>query len=138
METPKPLPASTQLARSHPVTYQGKSYKGPLVADGGGLAVDIEIGHTRSGLKKIPVMHRVYLQAWSHVTEHTIGPASPKQLGGSTVNSHSVLLTLTSASGAQAFILHFTDVPQVTSIVSPLIAKAKATAAARAAKTQTP
>lgn len=103
------------------MNYQGKTLDGPLVADEKGIAVDAS---ERSGLKK--TTRRIYVAHWADVTSVQISQPEPKQIGGSTINGHSVDLTVGTADRHMAFHLKFTDRARVTNQLGRYIAQVEA------------
>lgn len=126
-----PLPPSAELKRKATVVVDGKSETGPLVADGEGVAVDVRKKAANSTLLRPKArITRHYLARWSEVTSYDISPPSQHNLGGTTINSNSAVLTLTTPRGPMAWDLRGGGVAQWTTALGPLLAQIKGPEAA--------
>ena len=69
-----PLLPAVEISGSHQhneVRFEGKTYKGPMVADSRGIGIDFSTS-SRQGLKKMVTHRRTYLLEWSTVQGYDV------------------------------------------------------------------
>jgi hypothetical protein len=106
------LPDHVDLGTRHKVVHAGTTDYGDLVADEIGLAVDVTKGEGFAG-RKNRMRRRYYLAFWAEVIAYELARAAPRGFSGSTINNHSVILTLTTKAKQLSIRLHHTDVARV-------------------------